>query len=98
MKSTYRCFEFVQVINIPFVLKLRTLFALFFKGQSMLHSWDELIHGDTSLDAAISKHDSHESINLITRNVTLTEQFRFKRVTHKEVLTRLTKINVKKKQ
>ena len=56
----------------------------------------EELHGGTSLDAAISKHDIHESINLITRNVTLTEQFRFKRVTHKEVLTRLTKINVKK--
>ena len=56
----------------------------------------EELHGGTSLDAAISKHDSHESINLITRNVTLTEQFRFKRVTHNEVLTRLTKINVKK--
>ena len=30
-----------------------------------------------------------------TRKVTLTEQFRFKRLTHNEVLTRLAKINVK---
>ena len=56
----------------------------------------EELHEGTSLDATISKHDSHESINLITRNITLTEQFRFKRVTHNEVLTRLTTINVNK--